>query len=80
MFRFIKRIGCLTIIGFIVFVSLSLWKGGDAFRWLGEKAGGVVERVVEKLADKADEIKGKAEGTRKKVKKWSEKDLPNDEK
>jgi len=71
MFATIRRIGCLSVIGFVIFVVLALWKGGDALRWMGDWAGGEVQKTTTRLAEKADEIKQKADEAKERIRKWS---------
>ncbi|HMK49723.1 MAG TPA: hypothetical protein VK435_06705 [Thermodesulfovibrionales bacterium] len=73
MFGLIRRLIGLAIIIGLIFIALSLWKGGTPFRWLGqesEKAGVVIKKKSEEMGEKADEIKKKTDsvqGTTKKV-------------
>ncbi len=71
MFKLIKKLILLAIIALIVFVVLSLYSGGEKFRWFGKK----VEQQSEKVGEKADKFKKKSgwvlrgvEWTREKVK------------
>jgi hypothetical protein len=60
MFKLIRRIIALALIAGIVFLALSLWKGGDPFRWFGkqsEKAGEVIRDRSEDIGKEADRIK-----------------------
>jgi hypothetical protein len=60
MFKLIRRIIALALIAGIVFLALSLWKGGDPFRWFGkqsEKAGEVLRDRSEDIGKEADRIK-----------------------
>ncbi len=69
MLDFLKRIVCLAMIGLVLFIGIAIWgKGGDKFRWLGKKTGGIIRRGSEKLAETADEIRDKA---LKDFKKWA---------
>jgi hypothetical protein len=73
MFKLLRKLIVLAIIAGLVFVALSLWQGGEPFRWFGkesEKAGEVIKKKSEEMGNKADEIKKKtdnAQGTTKKV-------------
>jgi|GEM_PF-729637 hypothetical protein len=73
MFKLIKRLIGLIIIAAIVFLALSLWQGGNPFRWFGKKseqAGEVIKKESEVVGEKADKIKKKTDdikGTTKKV-------------
>jgi len=60
MFKMIRRIIALALIAGIVFLALSLWKGGDPFRWFGkqsEKAGEIIRDKSEDIGKEADRIK-----------------------
>jgi len=57
MFKLIKRIICFSVIAVIVFFAIALRSGGDKFRLVGEKTGGVIKDSGEKLGKSADEIK-----------------------
>ncbi len=60
MFKLIRRLIALALIAGIVFLALSLWKGGDPFRWFGkqsEKAGEVIRDRSEDIGKEADRIK-----------------------
>ena len=73
MCRCIRLILCPIMISLIVFLGMALWSGGDKFRELGEKAGGTLETISEKLADKADEIREEVKGKKKKIDEWKTK-------
>lgn len=58
MFKLLKW----SLIGWVLFVAVSIaGGGGDQFRSLQEKAGGVMQRAVELLAAKADSLKDEAD-------------------
>lgn len=60
MFKLIRRLIALALLAGIVFLALSLWKGGDPFRWVGkqsEKAGEVIRDRSEDIGKEADRIK-----------------------
>lgn len=61
MIKLIFKIIFLCILAAIVFVALSLYSGGDKFRWFGKK----VEQQSEKVGEKADKFK---EGSDKVIK------------
>lgn len=73
MFAFIRRMGCLAFIAFIIFVFLALQGGGSVIRDLGKKAGGVVEKATDYLAEEADKVQKKAEEAKKDFRKWTKK-------
>lgn len=70
MFTAIRRLGCLAVIAFIVFVFLALQGGGPVIRDLGKKAGGVVEQATDYLAEEADKLQKKGEETKKSIREW----------
>ena len=72
MFKLIKRLILFMIIAVIVFLALSLWRGGEPFRWLGiksEKAGEVLREKSEKIGKEADKIKRTTDGIKETTKK-----------
>jgi uncharacterized protein YoxC len=57
MCKFIKISICIIVISLLIFVGITIWgKGGNKFRMFGDKAGGFIKRVTDKLADKADNL------------------------
>jgi predicted nucleic acid-binding Zn-ribbon protein len=75
VFRLIKRLIGLIIIAAIVFIALSLWQGGNPFRWFGkksERAGEVIKKKSEEVGEEADKIKKKTDGIKSTTKKVSE--------
>jgi hypothetical protein len=74
MIRMIFKIIGLFLLGVIIFLALSLWKGGDPFRWFAhksEQAGEIVKEKSEELGKEADKIKKRTDSvvdTTKKVK------------
>ncbi|MDX9714715.1 MAG: hypothetical protein RBT37_04715 [Dissulfurispiraceae bacterium] len=73
MFKFLRRLGCLTVIIIFIFLFIAFTSGGDNLRWAGNKVGGVLQNVINSLADKADELKGKRDSSFGKVKELGEK-------
>lgn len=79
MFKLLRRLIFFTVIALIIFFAISLWRGGEPFRWFGkksEKAGEVIKQKSEEIGQKADRIKKTSEGikqTTKKVKSSIEK-------
>jgi len=64
MFKLIKRLIVIVLISGIIFLALSLWQGGDPFRWFGKKskkAGEVIKEKSEEIGQKADTIQKKTE-------------------
>ncbi|MEJ5226461.1 hypothetical protein [Thermodesulfovibrio sp.] len=56
MFKFIRNIGCLSIILLIIFLIVSLIFGGEKIRDIGDKTTGITKKAFHYLADKADRI------------------------
>ncbi|MEW6571913.1 MAG: hypothetical protein AB1390_12215 [Nitrospirota bacterium] len=76
MFKLIKRIIGLVIAAIIVLLSVSLWRGGEPFRWFGqksEKAGEVLKNRSEKIGEEADRIREKTESVADTTKKVTNK-------
>lgn len=72
MFKLLKNIISILLIAGILFLILSLWKGGEPFRWFGsksQKAGEIIKEQSESAGKKADEIKKKAEVLKERTKK-----------
>lgn len=53
MIKFIVKLIFLGILVAVVFIALSIYSGGERFRWFGKK----VEQQSEKVGEKADKIK-----------------------
>ncbi len=78
MCKIIKKLICIAIIALALFVGITIWgKGGDKFRWVGEKTGGAVKKAANKLADEADSLKTK---TKERLERWSGKKAETKEK
>lgn len=56
MLKFIRNIGCLSIILIVVFLIVALLFGGSKIRDIGDKTTGIAKKAFHYLADKADEI------------------------
>lgn len=56
MLKFIRNLGCLTIIIFIIFLSIALIFGGGKIRQIGDKTTGIIKKVFHYAADKTDDI------------------------
>jgi len=64
MFKLIRRLIAIAVIAAIVFLALSLWRGGEPFRWFGKKseyAGDILKKKSEEVGAEADKIKKKTE-------------------
>jgi hypothetical protein len=68
MCKIIKKLICIAIISSILFAGITIWgRGGDKFRWIGEKTGGIVKKGTDMLADEADRLRDKSEAFKEKV-------------
>ncbi len=75
MCKLIKKILCIIIIALILFIGITVWgKGGDKFRWIGDKTGGIIQEGAERFGEKADNLNEKTDAVRKKVKGWTQKE------
>jgi hypothetical protein len=75
MIKLLFKIIGLLILSVIVFLILSLWKGGDPFRWFGhksEQAGEILKEKGEELGKEADKIKKRTDSVRDTTKKVEE--------
>jgi len=57
VFKLLRRFICLIVIAVITFVMLSLWSGGEGFRWLGER----LKQQSDLVGEKADMLRVKGE-------------------
>ncbi|VAX31688.1 hypothetical protein MNBD_NITROSPIRAE03-1120 [hydrothermal vent metagenome] len=72
MFKLIKRFICLAIIAVVAFIVIAVLKGGEPFKWVGQKseeAGKLIQEKSNELAERADEI----QKTKEKLKEQTEK-------
>lgn len=69
MFRLLFKVIFLCIVAAIVFVALSIYSGGEKFRWFGKK----VEQQSEKVGEKADKIKQGSDKVIKGIEQTTEK-------
>ncbi|MCL4475019.1 MAG: hypothetical protein M1508_02160 [Nitrospirae bacterium] len=69
MFKLLLKIIFLCIIAVIVFIALSMYSGGEKFRWFGKK----VEQQSEKVGEKADKIKHGSEKVIRGIEQTTEK-------
>jgi len=75
MFKLIKNLIGLAIIAALIFLVLSLWQGGEPFRWFGtqsREAGEVLKQKSEELGQEADKLKRKTDEMKDTTKKVSE--------
>lgn len=69
MCNFLKKIICVSAIAFMLFTGIAIWGGGgEKFRLLGEKAGGIIKKEAEKLGRQVDNIRDFA---KKKINRWA---------
>ncbi|HAK89485.1 MAG: hypothetical protein A2077_04540 [Nitrospirae bacterium GWC2_46_6] len=81
MCKIIKKLLCIAIISSILFAGITIWgRGGDKFRRIGEKTGGIVKKGTDRLADEADRLRDKAEAFKEKVEGWTGKKQEPEEK
>ncbi|GBE37151.1 hypothetical protein BMS3Bbin07_01310 [bacterium BMS3Bbin07] len=72
MFKLIRRFICLAIIAVVAFMVIAILKGGEPFRWFGQKseeAGQLIQEKSDELAEKADNI----QSTKQKLKEQTKK-------
>jgi hypothetical protein len=69
MVKLLFRLLCLSVIALIAFLIISLYSGGEKFRWFGKK----VEEKTEYIGKKADRIKETGDKTLKGIEKAREK-------
>jgi hypothetical protein len=75
LIKLLFKIFGLLILAIIVFLILSLWKGGDPFRWFAhksEQAGEILKEKSEELGEEADKIKKRTDSVRDTTKKVKE--------
>jgi hypothetical protein len=78
MCKIIKKVICIVIIALALFIGITIWgHGGDKFRWLGEKTGGIVKKGTDRLANEADRLMNKAETVKRKAEEWTGKKRGN---
>ncbi|MEW6053594.1 MAG: hypothetical protein AB1552_07390 [Nitrospirota bacterium] len=68
MLRFIGRIIGMLIVIALVFLALSLWQGGQPFRWFGKKT----EQAGEIIREKSEDVGREADGLKKKTEDMKE--------
>lgn len=73
VFKLIKRLIGLLLVAGIVFIALSLWRGGEPFRWFSEKTEKVIEEKSEKIGKEADKLKDAAQRLTEGIRKAAEK-------
>jgi uncharacterized membrane protein len=75
MIKLIFKLIGLFFLVVIIFLALSLWKGGDPFRWFGnksEQAGEILKEKSEDLGKEADKIKKRTDSMRDTTNKVTE--------
>ncbi|HWR58503.1 MAG TPA: hypothetical protein VN328_06415 [Thermodesulfovibrionales bacterium] len=68
MIKMIMKLIFLFILAVVVFIALSVYSGGDKFRWFGTK----VKQESEKVGEKADKIKKGSDTVMKGIEKTTE--------
>ena len=68
MIKFIMKLIFLGILAAVVFIALSVYSGGEKFRWFGKK----VEQQSEKVGEKADKLKKGSDTVIKGIQKTAE--------
>jgi hypothetical protein len=68
MIKFMTKLIFLCILAAIVFVALSIYSGGEKFRWFGKK----VEQQSEKVGERADRIRKGSETVMRGIEKTAE--------
>ncbi len=68
MMKFIRNMIILSIILSVIFLAIAIGTGGDSFRWLGAKVGGLGKDIGAKLGQEADSLRKWALQYEKKVK------------
>jgi hypothetical protein len=58
----------LIVLAAVVFIALSIYSGGERFRWFGKK----VEQQSEKMGEKADKIKKSSDTVIRGIEKTTE--------
>ncbi len=69
MIKLIMKLIFLGILAAAVFIVLSVYSGGEKFRWFGKK----VEQESEKVGEKADKIKKGSDTVMRGIEKTTEK-------
>ncbi|MDI6801804.1 MAG: hypothetical protein QMD01_07135 [Thermodesulfovibrionales bacterium] len=73
MCKLFKRLLCIIIISWIIFILIAVFGGGEKFRWIGEKTGGVIQKWSDKLADKADNVSKRVSEYKERIRKKMQK-------
>jgi len=73
MCKIAKKILCIASIALILFISITIWGGGDKFRWLGKKVGGIIQKEADSFGKKADELKEEIDKTKDRIKEKAKK-------
>gem|GEM_PF-1455453 len=74
MFKCLRRIICILIVGGIAAGYFAFTSGGAKFRWFGKKTeetGKAIHQTMDKTAEKADEVKKTTDESVKKMDKLS---------
>jgi cell shape-determining protein MreC len=71
MFKLIFKLISFLILSVIFLVFLAFWKGGEPFRWTGEKTE-KIGKLVQTIGNKIDELKQGGKKAEKKLKDLKE--------
>jgi spermidine/putrescine-binding protein len=71
MFKLIFKIISFISFLIIILIGLAVWKGGEPFRWTGEKAE-IIGKIMKNVGDKIDHIKEGGKKAEKKLKQLKE--------
>lgn len=69
MIKLVMKLILLCVLAFIVFVAVSIYSGGEKFRWFGKKVG----QESERMGEQADRIKRGSEKVIKGIEQTTEK-------
>ncbi len=73
MCKIAKKILCIGSVALALFIGIAIWGGGDKFRWLGEKVGGIMQKEANSLGKKADKLQEEVSKTKDRIKENIEK-------
>jgi methyl-accepting chemotaxis protein len=67
MFKLVTRLMGIVVVAGLILLALSMWEGGQPFRWIGiksQQAGEAIRKRSEELGEAADKIRKKAGSVR----------------
>lgn len=56
MFKFLRNLGCLTVVFLLIFLVISIIYGGSKIREIGDKTSGMLKKGFHYAAQRADSI------------------------